>query len=95
MMTHQETLFPWGDPKPSTGECCGCKRAPVERFRFNLTIEDAFTRTTHTQLLCRSCWTALVRTLVGQSVEPTPQQELHRLDLDEWRIPWPADESRR
>lgn len=88
----QAGLFPWGDPKPSLGECCGCQRAPVERFRFNLIIEDAFTRQTHTQLLCRSCTQELLRTLIGQSVEATPQAELHRLDFLQGDAGWSMEQ---
>lgn len=87
-MNAQNSLFPWGDPKPSLGECCGCQRAPVERWRFNIIIEDAFTRQTHTQLLCRSCTSQLFCTLIGQSVELTPQAELNRLDVLQGDTGW-------
>jgi hypothetical protein len=95
-MTSPETttsnLFPWGNPSPSLGECCGCQRGPIERYRFNVVIEDAFTRHSHTQLLCSPCVRALVEILVGQSVEQTPQAELNRLDLLHQSAGWTVEQ---
>lgn len=64
---------------PTLGECCGCRKAPVQRYRFNVYIEDINARKQATQLLCADCTTRLVRRLIGQSVERTPQRELDDL----------------
>jgi hypothetical protein len=61
------------------GECCGCLRAPVNRLRFNLVVEDATHRRPHTQLLCQRCTYDLLKTVIGRSVERTPQAELDGL----------------
>jgi hypothetical protein len=95
MTLPQETaaLFPWGNPSPALGECCGCHKAPVPRYRFNIIIEDASSRRPHTQLLCRTCVEALLKTLVGQSVEQTPQAELNRLDFSHLQSAgWPVEQ---
>jgi hypothetical protein len=64
---------------PTAGECCGCRKAPVQRYRFNLIVEDQHQRRPMTQLLCRECMTDLLTRLRGQSVERTPQNELDDL----------------
>lgn len=64
---------------PTLGECCGCRKAPVQRYRFNVIIEDVASRKLMTQLLCATCTTALVPRLLSQSVERTPQRELDDL----------------
>lgn len=64
---------------PTRGECCGCRKAPVQRFRFNVIIEDVANRKTLTQLLCADCTGLLTRTLIGNCVERTPQRELDDL----------------
>jgi hypothetical protein len=64
---------------PTPGECCGCRKAPVQRYRFNLVLEDLHQRKPMTQLLCWTCTTDLVGRLRGQSVERTPQPELDDL----------------
>jgi hypothetical protein len=64
---------------PTRGECCGCRKAPVQRYRFNVTIEDVASQRKLTQLLCRDCTDTLVVGLMRQCVERTPQRELDDL----------------
>jgi hypothetical protein len=66
---------------PTRGECCGCRKAPVQRYRFNVIIEDVASRKTLTQLLCADCILGgFLPVLAAQSVERTP-----RLELDDLR----------
>ena len=66
---------------PTRGECCGCQRAPIQRLRFNVIVEDARRQRPHTQLLCSRCVQDLLKTVVGRSVERTPRVELDTLPL--------------
>jgi hypothetical protein len=74
---------------PTRGECSGCLRAPVPRYRFNVVVEDRLSQRKLTQLLCSACLYSLVGRLVSQSVEKTPQRELDDLSKG---VPLPEDE---
>ena len=66
---------------PTSGECSGCLRAPIPRYRFNVVIEDRVSRKLLSQLMCGECMTRLVRRLLDKSVEITPQGELDDLQV--------------
>ena len=66
---------------PTAGECSGCLRAPVPRLRFNVAVEDRDSSKLLTQLMCGDCAWKLISTLVGKSVERTPQRELDELRI--------------
>lgn len=66
---------------PTSGECSGCLRAPVPRVRFNVVVEDRDSSKQLTQLMCGDCAWKLISTLVGKSVERTPQRELDELRI--------------
>lgn len=75
---------------PSRGECCGCREAPVLRYRFNVVVEHAKGQRRLTQLLCASCFYGLIGKLTNRQVERTPQRELDDLTAG---VPLPDDDS--
>ena len=64
---------------PTRGECCGCREAPVQRYRFNVVIEHADRSAASDAASVLAVFLPLVGKLVNQQVERTPQRELDDL----------------